>query len=120
MDSMVHIMENLSSSLEVMAGSMQVMQRSPQRLRSNILEDHSSHPKKKRATTSKDISSPEEDDDSDKDLDKLYGNESKQHDARHQQTDDNDPLLAEIAQELQSLEETGLAIKKLAEIINKQ
>lgn len=112
-------MENLNSSLEEMAGSMQVMQRSPQRLRSNILEDHSSHPKKKRATTSKDISSPE-DDDSDKDLDKLYGNESKQHDARHQQTDDSDPLLAEIAQELQSLEETRLAIKKLAEIINKQ
>ena len=34
-------------------------------------EDHSSHPKKKRATTSKAISSLEDDDVSDKDLEDL-------------------------------------------------
>jgi len=69
----------------------------------------------------KDISSSEDDDDSDKDLEALYGNDSKQHNARHKQTDDNDPLLAGIAQELQSSEEWALlSIKKLAEIINKQ
>ena len=115
---MVQVMQNLNSSLEAMAGSAQ---RSLKRLHSNVPEDHSSHPKNKRATTSKDISSTEEDDDSDKDLEELYGDDSKQHNARHEQTDDNDPLLLEIAEELQSLEDTGPAIdKKLAEIINKQ
>ena len=96
--------------------------RSLKRLHPNVPEDHSSHPKKKRATTSKDISSSEEDDDSDKDLEELYGDDSKQHNAWHKQTDDNDPLLSEIAEELQSSEETGPAIdkKKLAEMINKQ
>ena len=74
---MVEVMQNLNSSLEAMAGSMQVMQRSLKRLHSNVPEDHSSHPKKKRATTSKDISSSEEDDDSDKDLEELYGDGSK-------------------------------------------
>ena len=91
---------------------MQVMQRSVKRLHSNVPEDHSSHPKKKRATPLKDISSSEEDDDSDKDLEELYGDDSKQHNARHEQTDDNDPLLSEIAEELQSSEETGPAIDK--------
>ena len=120
-DPLVQVMQNLNSSLEAMAGSMQVMQRSLKRLHSNVPEDHSSHPKKKRAPTSKDISSSEEDDDSDKDIKELYGDDSKQHNAQHEQTDDNDPLLSEIAEELQSSEDTGPAIdKKHAEIINKQ
>ena len=128
-DPMFTLFTNLNKSLGAMADSMLSMNQSLKRLRSEPSDATDDDPaSKKSKTCSTDVMSASEDDeeDSDKDIAAFCGNTAEgapkeKPCARLEQTDNNDPLLSEIAEDFLNADEAGPAIdKQFATFVNSQ